>query len=234
MKRVLLTLCVLYFCCVSVAWSETRYISDQLVISLRAQPQSGAEVITYLRTDAKVEILGEEGSFYKVRTKQDETGFIQKSYLIEDTPKPIIINKLSRDNEKLKARIQKLEQQYQEAISQGDDAQLKIVVELKEMRQRAGDLEKALNETKASLKTTSSEYDALKKNAKNVVAITTERDQLRVSNEELSGKLAVIEEQKFDLQKSKTIRWFLAGAGVLFVGWILGKSSSSRRRSSLY
>jgi SH3 domain protein len=201
---------------------------------LRAQPQKGAEVITYLRTDAKLEILGEEGSFYKVRTKEDETGFVQKSYLVEDTPKPVIIKKVIRDNEKLKARIKTLEQQYQEAISQGDDAQLKIVVELKEMRQRTSNLEKTLNETKASLKTTSSEYDALKKNAKNVVAITTERDQLRVSNEELSGKLAVIEEQKFDLQKSKTIRWFLAGAGVLFVGWILGKSSSSRRRSSLY
>ena len=59
-------------------------------------------------------------------------------------------------------------------------------------------------------------------------------DQLRASNEELSSKLDLIEEEKFALQKSKSIRWFLAGAAVLFVGWIIGKSSRSRRRSSLY
>jgi SH3 domain protein len=71
----------------------------------------------------------------------------------------------------------------------------------------------------------------LEKNAKNVVEITADRDQLRASNEELSSKLDRIGEEKLVLQKSKSIQWFLAGAGVLFVGWIIGKP---RRRSSLY
>lgn len=234
MKRVLFILSFVCFCSVGVAWSKTRYVSDQLVVSLRVQPQKNAEVITYLRTDTKVDVIGEEGDFYKVTTKDNETGFVLKTYLVDNIPKPTIINQLSRENEKLKDRINTLEQKYQEALAQGDDAQLKIVAELNEVRQRANDLEKELNESKAVLQKTSSEYQALQKNAKNVVQITAERDQLRADNEELTGKLAVLEEENFSLQKNKTIRWFLAGAGVLFVGWIIGKSSKSRRRSSLY
>ena len=106
--------------------------------------------------------------------------------------------------------------------------------ELKEARQLADSLQKGLEESKSRFQKASNDFDTLKENAKNVVEISAERDQLRASNEDLSSKLSHIEEEKFALQKSKSIRWFLAGAGVLFVGWIMGKSSGSRRRSSLY
>ena len=225
---------VLLFFSISVAWSESRYISDQLVVSLRSQPQNNADIITYLRTDTKVDILGEDGSFYQVKTKDNGIGFVQKAYLVEDIPKPAIIKQLSRENEKLKNRINTLEQQYQEATSKGDNAHLTLVDELKESRQLANDLQKDLDESKSKLQKTSNAFDTLKENTKNVVEITADRDQLRASNEELSSKLDRIEEDKFALQKSQSIRWFLAGAGVLFVGWIIGKSSLSRRKSSLY
>ena len=224
---------ILLFCSISVAWSETRYISDRLVVSLRSQPQNNADLITYLQTDTKVEIIGEDGAFYQVKTKDNGIGFIQKTYLVEDTPKPAIIKQLSKENEKLKNRIDTLEQQYQEAISKGDNAHLKLVDELKEARQLANDLQKDLNESKSGFQKASNAFDTLKENANNIVEITADRDQLRASNEELSSKLDRIGEEKFALQKSKSIQWFLAGAGALFVGWIIGKSSRSRRRSSL-
>jgi SH3 domain protein len=230
-KSAVFILWVLLFCSISIAWSETRYISDQLVVSLRSQPQNNAEAITYLRTDTKVDIIGEDGAFYQVKTKDNEIGFIQKSYLVEDTPKAAIIKQISKENEKLKDRINTLEQQYQEAISNGDNAHLKLVDELKEARQLANDLQKDLDGSKSRFQKASNAFDTLEKNAKNVVEITADRDQLRASNEELSSKLDRIGEEKFALQKSKSIQWFLAGAGVLFVGWIIGKP---RRRSSLY
>ena len=225
---------VLLFCSISVAWSETRYISDQLVVSLRSQPQNNADAITYLRTGTKVDIIGEDGAFYQVKTKDNGIGFVQKTYLVEDTPKPAIIKQLSKENETLKNRINTLEQQYQEAISKGDNAHLTLVDELKEARQLVNDLQKDLDESKSGFQKASNAFNTLEKNAKNVVEITADRDQLRASNEELSKKLDRIGEEKFALQKSKSIQWFLAGAGVLFVGWIIGKSSGSRRKSSLY
>ena len=52
----------------TAAWAETRYISDQLVVSLRTSPQNG-EIIKYLRTDNAVEVIEEVGDFIKVQTK---------------------------------------------------------------------------------------------------------------------------------------------------------------------
>jgi len=229
-----LALWIVSFCSIGIAWSETRYVSDQLVVSLRVQPQNNSDTIKYLRTDEKVDVIGEDGTFYKVKTKDNDVGFIQKTYLVDATPKLTVIKQLSKENEKLKKRINTLEQQYQEATSKGDDAHSKLVVELNEVRQLATNLQKELDDSKSRFQKTSNAFDKLKENSKNVVEITAERDQLRASNEEISSKLDLIEEEKFALQKSKSLRWFLAGAAVLFAGWIIGKSSKSRRKSSLY
>ena len=77
-------------CWTATAWAETRYVSDQLVVSLREQPQNGSQPIIYLRTDMSVEVLEELGEYIKARTKAGEVGYIQQKYLTTETPKIII------------------------------------------------------------------------------------------------------------------------------------------------
>ena len=62
---------VLFFC-TAHAWAETRYIADQLVVSLRAQPQSNAETIVYLRTDTPVEVIDVGEEYVQVKTENGE------------------------------------------------------------------------------------------------------------------------------------------------------------------
>ncbi|MDP1465893.1 SH3 domain-containing protein, partial [Klebsiella pneumoniae] len=50
------------------AAAETRYVSDQLVVTLRQQPADQAEVITTLRTDTPLEILADQGRYLLVQT----------------------------------------------------------------------------------------------------------------------------------------------------------------------
>ena len=106
---------------------------------------------------------------------------------------------------------------------------------LNETRKELQSLEKKLLATQAELKKSSSDFTALQTDAKNVIAITKERDQLRTSNQELSSKIIKLEEEVGKLTKTGVIKWFLAGGGVLFFGWMIGKMSGGRRRrSSLY
>lgn len=232
-KLLIVGFMVLFFC-TTHAWAETRYISDQLVVSLRAQPQDNAETIVYLKTDAPVEVLEAGEGYLKVKTANGEVGYIQKHYLTKDTPKAKIISSLTRDNQKLQERVEELEKRYSESFAKSDESLKKTLSDLDEARRRVDALEKDLQKSQADLTERSRAYDELSKNSKNIIKITAERDQLRSSHEELTAKVARLEEERDDQLKKETTQWFLAGAGVLFFGWILGKFSRAKRKRSLY
>jgi len=223
-----------FLCNATVALAETRYISDQLVVSLRELPQDNSETIVYLKTDAPVEVLEVEGEYLKVKTTNGEVGYIRKSYLTEDTPKATVISRLTRENEGLKERVQELEKKYREAFSKGDEAQKKILSDLEDSRLQIAKLDKELNKSETELAERTQAYETLRQNAENIIDITAERDQLRLSHEELTAAANNLEEERKELLKKETIQWFLAGAGVLLLGWIIGKFSRSRRKGSLY
>ena len=87
-------------------------------------------------------------------------------------------------------------------------------------------------QSQAELKQTRQDYQALQNDAKEVIAITAERDQLRKTNQELSAKNIALDKEMGSLTRTAVIKWFLAGAGVLFFGWLIGKPSGKRRRGS--
>jgi SH3 domain protein len=233
-QRISIAIFLAFLCTATVALAETRYIADQLVVSLRQLPQNNSETIVYLRTDTPVEVLEVGEEYLKVKTTNGEVGYIQKSYLTEKTPKATIISRLTRENEGLKGRVEELEKQYREVFSKGDEAQKKILSELENSRSKIAKLEKDLNKSETELAERSQAYESLRKNAENIIDITAERDQLRLSHEELTAAVNKLEEQRKELLKKETIQWFLTGAGVLFLGWLIGKFSRSRRKGSLY
>ncbi len=220
-------------CWTATAWAETRYISDQLVVSLREQPQNNAPSITYLRTDMPVEVLEQTGDFFKVRTEAGETGYIKPSYLTPKTPKSVIISQLQKDRNRLSSKAEDLKQQVKAATAQSGKSQQELANQLTKIRKQASELQTKLVASQAALTKTSNDYQTLQKEAKNVVAITKQRDQLRTTNQELTTTVANLEKESDSLLISGSIKWFLAGAGVLFFGWMIGKMSSGRRRRNL-
>lgn len=222
-------------CWTANSWAETRYISDQLVVSLREQPKNNAELITYLKTDMSVEVIEEAGDYIKVKTKAGEIGYIKQHYLTDKTPKTTIIKRLQRERDQLADKAGAMKQQVASATSQGDKAQQELATQLAEASKQVTDLQNKLNKSQAELQQTSKSYQTLQSDAKNVVAITKERDQLRETNQELNAVVTELEEEVKDLTMTGAIKWFLAGGGILFFGWLIGKmSGSSRRRGSMF
>ena len=124
-----------------------------------------------------------------------------------------------------------MKQQVDTTTSQIDKSQQELSEQLAEARKEATALKDELTKSQAELKQISQAYKALQHDAGEVIAITAERDQLRKSNQELSATIATLDEEVMALTKTGVIKWFLAGAGVLFFGWIIGKASGNRRRS---
>jgi len=222
-------------CWVAVAGAETLYISDQLVVSLREQPQAGAQSVTHLKTDMAVNTLEEAGEYIKVQTKAGEIGYIKRNYLTADTPKAEVVKQLQRERDRLTAKAvelqQQVEQQVATATSQRQESQQELATQLTESQKQVNELQEKLKESQATLTRTSQDYQALQKDAKAVVEIAQERDQLRATNQELSSAVVDLESEVEGLTMTGIIKWFLAGAGVLALGWLIGKFSGNRRRS---
>ena len=119
------------------------------------------------------------------------------------------------------------------ATSQSDQSQQELNAQLAEAQTKATELQDGLTKSQTELKQTRQDYQVLQNDAKEVIAITKERDQLRKINNELSATIATLDEEVGELTKTGVIKWFLAGAGVLFLGWIIGKVSGNRRRRML-
>jgi SH3 domain protein len=108
-----------------------------------------------------------------------------------------------------------------------------LTEQLAESNRQLGALQQDLEECQTALIRTRQEFQALQSDASEVVAIAKERDQLRKTNQELATAVTELEEKVKDLTISGLIKWFLAGAGVLLLGWIFGRFAGGRRRSRL-
>lgn len=214
-------------------WAKTLYVVDQIVVNLRDSAQGSANTIAYLKTDTPVELLEEVQEYYKVKTSNGEIGFIRKNFLTTETPKELIIKQLRQENGRLKSTIEKLEKRYEETFSNEEDIVKKLNNELQELQSQNQNLLKSLNESNQQLIEVTQAHETLIENSQNVVEITQERNELKTRHTELSNSVERLTNESNELKQKQTIRWFLAGAGVLFLGWILGKLSRQRRRSSL-
>ncbi len=230
--RLMLVLC-LTIASTETAFAETLYVSDQLVVSMRADPRDNAETVQYLRTDSPLEVLGKTHEYVHVRNKDGETGYVKAQYLSSSTPKPIVIRRLENERTRLQSQVEDLEVQLKKASVKGEAAQQETYEELRATKQLNEKLQKDLAEANAELTSLRNRYHQLETNAKNVVTITNERNRLKTDNERMHQEMIALEQKRDSLLKTGMIKWFLAGAGVLFIGWVLGKMSRSRRRPSL-
>lgn len=209
--KILMTIFCLLILSTGTSLAETRYISDVLVVTVRSQPGNGEQVLTTVRTGAPLEVLEDHKDYLLVRTEKGITGYVRKQYVSNEIPKLKQINQL-------KAQVDKLQQ---ENIALGTKAS------------QAEKTTNSLSTTEKELTRLKTEFAKLKQASANVLQITRERDQLQQENSDLTGRLQQLKDENSLYLRTGVIKWFLAGAGVLFFGWVLGKISRKKKRSYL-
>jgi len=76
------------------------------------------------------------------------------------------------------------------------------------------------------------EHETLKKESKDFLNIKTKYDKTSKQLAEQSERVEKLEAEISRLGWNQNIRWFLGGAGVLLLGYIIGFFSKRRRRRS--
>jgi len=225
--------CLLTFLIIpAIAAAETAYVSDQLEITLRSGKSLEHKILKTINAGTPLEVLerNEGDQYVKVKLQSGEEGYVLARYLTNETPKPIIIARLQRQIEKLKEQVDQAKAGRAEASQEMKTIQEAQTQKEAELNGKIKELHQSLAKTTEELQNAKIKYDTLVKQSGEVIKITSERDKLLNSNKELTAKVQFLDDENSTLKSSKVIRWFLAGAGVLFFGWILGKASRKKQR----
>jgi SH3 domain protein len=211
---------LLIFICFSVktAHSETRYVSDVLIVTLRQGPGSEYEVIRTLITNTPFEVLEEGDGYLKIRTTKGEEGWVSTRYTTTNTPKPIIISGLEKKIGRLQTKIEQYEQKN------------------KAVHTTEGKMVDTISSTQKELAEIKRKYTSLYNNSKNVVALADAKKKavsnnamLKEENKELKARMVALQKENTNFLFTGLLKWFLVGAGVLLTGMILGRMSKKTK-----
>ena len=232
-----------YFCafvtCISVlltaaySYAEKRYIVDVVVVSLREGPAGSYRAIKALKTGNSFTVLDEENNFIKVETSDGATGWLPKQYTSPTPPKSILadslsqrVDLLSKQNETLRTKAKQVQEQL--ALKE---------TEVTEVEQRYALVKKTENtdliKLQKSLDAVTKQYDILVEKSKSAIQLSKDRDKFKKDVTSLSRKVETLEAENTSLANKQALYWFLAGGGVFILGWVLGRFSCRKQKSSL-
>jgi SH3 domain protein len=216
----------------SAVMADTRYVDDQLVITLRQGKSSRHKILRTLKSGTPLEVLEEDESYLKVRAADGLEGFVLRQYITSSTPKAQTISRLEKENKTLQDKVSRLIKTNDDLKAQIDSMQKNHTQETLALTGKSSLTEEALQQIRQEQEVTAEKYSTLLDQSENVIAIAEERDQLLKDKSKLTSAVTSLRNQNEKLSDNRMIKWFLAGGGVLFFGWILGKIS--RKKKSRY
>ncbi len=215
MKKVaFIGICLVLIC--SVSQAETLYISDFLRITMRTGPGIDHKIIEMIKSGQTVTVLEQGPEWTKIQLPTGKEGWVLNRFLTPKPPSGLLLKKLEEKHAELSLQVTTLIDENERLRNENQklDAELKT---------NSSNLEK-VTDSYQTLKSGSAEYLDLKSIYEKMV-MQFDQQKKRAQN---------VEKELERIQFHKNIRWFLSGASVLIIGFLIGFSSRrQRRRSSL-
>jgi SH3 domain protein len=217
MKIYIKTMCIVGICLFlsAAASAETKnYINDSMTITMRTGPGTDRKIIALLGVGQEVEILRTENEWTMVRLPNAKEGWVISRFITDQTPNAILLKVLQKKFDELQTKAASL---IEENKTLNTDNK-KLNTDLK------------ANETK--LKNLDSTYETLKKDSKHFIELQEKYKASATKLSEQTQKAQKYEDELTKLLWNQNIKWFLSGAGVLILGFIIGFSAKRQRRHS--
>lgn len=202
------------------AYARPAYITDSFEITMRTGPSTQNKIIAMLASDTELEIIRETDGWANVRTTDGKEGWVIRRFVSDQKPKGLII-------EELREKINTISEACKEPAR---------IIERLESENR--ELDNSLAVTSAELAKLKLDYASLRKDAANIVALREEYRQTARKLQTVTAELKKIVAENETLRASYNVQWFMAGAGVVglswLVGYVMGRAGRRKRKSSLY
>lgn len=195
--------------------AETKYyINDSMKITLRTGPAIDRKIIALLSVGQEVEILKAENEWTLIRLLDGKEGWVISRFLTDQTPDSIQLEALKKNHSTLQTKAASLMEENKAIKAENK----KLGIDLTTNETKQMDLSKS--------------YETLKRESKQFLDLQA---KYKESTSKLAAQTQKAEKYEDELTKllwNKNIKWFLSGAGVLILGFIIGFSAKRQRRHS--
>lgn len=209
--------CILYSVLVS---ADTRYVSDQLEVTLRRGPTLSHAVLRMLKSGTAVEVLevDAETGHTRVKTNGGVEGWILSRYLSTEPT----------------ARMQ-LEKMIKE-MGRTDNPDHSVLTQLKTIKSDYESANQRIAKLESENKQLEEQLASIRKTSANVLSIDKENKKLHQKLTTTEERLNTLQLENDELGDRKQRDWFVAGALVLVGGVALGLILPlfTRRKQSRY
>jgi len=234
MSVFLLIFAIILTVTIKSVFADTRYVSDKLIISVRDGQNQDDNVLGYIRTGTAVDVLEEKGRYLRIKTEDGLEGWVQTQYIISEKPKGRIIEDLRNEINDLNKKIE-FSKNEQGSLSDKLLVTKQIYeVRIKELEQELNINQKNTAKAKNELIELNKKYKKLLSNSENADELIRKLEKSKKLDSKLKTEISNLKKDSQNPLKSSIIKPFLAGAGVFFVGFILGGLARRKKSSKLY
>jgi SH3 domain protein len=197
-------------------YAQQLFVKEMMKITMRTGPGNDRKILALVSTGQPVEVIETGAEWSHVRLDNGKEGWVLSRFLTPEVPNSISLAKLTKRHDALLTKHAALSEENRQ---------------LKETAQRlTAEVQKGVKD----LKTLQKEYDTLKAGSADYLKLKTKHQKTSAKLSEQTERAAKFEGELAKLLRKQNIKWFLSGAGVLLLGFIIGYSSKrQRRRSSL-
>jgi len=188
------------------ALAETRYVSDNLEITMRSGKGTSYGITRMLRSGTPVDVLEEdkETGYTNVRTKGGKEGWVLSRFLMK--------GQAARD------RLAAAEK----SLAELELENRKMETSMAALTEEKMALEKELAALEGQSRNVSQELSEIKRTASSALAIDSENKDLKGRVVSLERQLQTLQQENEGLRDRTARDWFMVGAGVVLLGIIVG------------
>jgi SH3 domain protein len=188
------------------ALAETRYVSDNLEITMRSGKGTSYGITRMLRSGTPVEVLEEDkdAGYTQVRVKGGKEGWVLSRFLMK--------GRAARD------RLAAAEK----SLAELELENRKMETSMAALTDEKATLEKQLESLEGQTRNVSQELSEIKRTASSALAIDSENKDLKGRVVSLERQLQTLQQENEGLRDRTARDWFMVGAGVVLLGIIVG------------
>jgi SH3 domain protein len=188
------------------ALAETRYVSDNLEITMRSGKGTSYGITRMLRSGTPVDVIEEdkEAGYTHVRVKGGKEGWVLSRFLMK--------GQAARD------RLAAAEK----SLAELELENRKMETSMAALTDEKAALEKELASLEGQTRNVSQELSEIKRTASSALAIDSENKDLKGRVVSLERQLQTLQQENEGLRDRTARDWFMVGAGVVLLGIIVG------------
>lgn len=200
------------------AEAETRYIKPSIEAVVRRGQGTEYKIVAMVKDGTAVKFIEGGEEFSRIQLANGKEGWVLTRFLSTEPPLDELVASLRSQKEEMLQR-------EADTLQQLDT----LAATLSRTEQERDSAQSEIKQIQAS-------YQKLQRDTADVVQIKNNMEKISRENEILTQKAALLEQENKSLRSNYTLKWFLAGGGVLVFGMIIGgmfKGSRKKKQSLL-